>query len=78
MIHPRLERAHENYSKCKWCDAKDICLNGGSIEINCRTCKHVDMLDGGVWQCTQTGSELTLQEQEDACGQYRLDEDYFS
>jgi hypothetical protein len=74
---PRIDKATEDYFKCRFCDAKNVCF-GATIQRNCRTCKHVDIMNGGKWHCSLSHSDLDNQQQEDGCKRYALDDQYFS
>ena len=39
--------------ECKLCDALSVCFNKEPIKKSCKNCQHVDILDGGLWQCTK-------------------------
>lgn len=53
--------------KCRWCEYKEICMEGKPVEKNCRTCKFAAIHDEGQWQCAypdnMIGKYLTYLEQ---------------
>lgn len=60
--------------ECKFCQAIDICHYNAAIEINCRTCKHVDIEMAGRWSCGLLHKELSTDEQRIGCSRYELNE----
>lgn len=58
--------------QCKWCGAKPVCMDGVMPLKTCRTCKRVDILDGGKWACNLYSIELSTSQQRKACDKYEL------
>ena len=50
---PRIGNDSPMWHECKLCDALSVCFNKEPIKKSCKNCQHVDILDGGVWQCTK-------------------------
>jgi CRISPR/Cas system-associated exonuclease Cas4 (RecB family) len=75
---PRIKGASEEYYKCKFCEASEVCWRDEPIQRNCRTCNHVDILDAGKWQCSIDERFLSIEDQIKGCKKYTLDEKYFS
>ena len=63
--------------ECKFCDARDLCMDNVKPVVSCRTCQHVDILDEGKWECSRTQLNLTLQDQANGCSSYRKS-DFFT
>lgn len=72
----------EGYWKCFNCDNKNVCHNGYDPELNCRTCKFVDIAPKGEWHCSNKDHNrdkkyfkddyvLTLEEQKLGCKFYK-------
>jgi hypothetical protein len=59
-----------NKQACKWCDFKPICYEGEAILKSCRSCRRVDIEDGGKWSCSLLNKTLTIEDQEAGCSQY--------
>jgi hypothetical protein len=69
-------RLHENPKAkaafaCAWCPAFGVCHDGAWARINCRTCLHADLIDGGVTRCTKSGEALTWQQMQAGCASHR-------
>lgn len=47
-------KIHENLSHfdCKYCDAREVCHKGATMDRNCRSCKFVKPGDEKTWFCT--------------------------
>lgn len=50
---PRIGNDSPMWHECKLCDALSVCFNKEPIKKSCKNCQHVDILDGGIWQCTK-------------------------
>lgn len=37
--------------KCAYCFAKEGCHNGKPVEVNCRSCQHLEPVDNAQWFC---------------------------
>lgn len=61
----------KTWFSCKWCDYKEICHEDAKPEINCRTCEHSDIEDGGVWSCSKKDEVLPYEAQLKACRKYK-------
>ena len=58
---------------CKFCAAREQCHMDTPVEMNCRTCQHVDICEEGRWACSK-GDYLSLLEQVKGCSEYQLSE----
>lgn len=56
-----------SFFKCKMCDYKDICHNGSSAAVNCRTCVHSGPAKGGMWKCRKYNRVLDVDMQAKGC-----------
>lgn len=57
--------------KCKTCNHAPVCHEGQAPLKNCRTCKHLDVEDGGVFSCAlSNGKHLSLERQIKGCDHY--------
>ena len=74
VLLPRIGTGTASWFECKMCDARDACFRRKPIVKSCRSCKHVDVLDGGNWVCTvnEEPNFLTVQNQRDGCDDYEL------
>lgn len=68
---PRFAESSD-YPPCKWCDFKRICHSGELPIRTCRTCRHVDIKDNGVWFCTKKNKKRSAKGQAKACSNYKL------
>lgn len=71
---PRIGSGTPTWFECKLCNAKDVCFNRTPVNLNCRTCEHVDVLDEGAWSCSLKGEQLTVEDQIKGCGKYNKSE----
>lgn len=73
---PRIGNDNITWFECKMCNAKDVCFGKVSIEHECRNCQHVDVLDGGKWQCNHPicGEEFGVLQKFDPCQYYQVGE----
>jgi ribosomal protein S27E len=62
-----------SYYLCKNCSYKEVCWNNVKPQITCRTCKFVEVADGGKWSCNKHNiSILTKEMQYLGCLSYTL------
>jgi hypothetical protein len=57
---------------CKWCDARDVCHEGATVERNCRTCTSSRPVDGPQWHCGKHDELLTPEKQAAGCDDYQV------
>lgn len=60
-----------SWYECKFCEFSNICHAGELLDVNCRTCEHSDMADGGIWVCGVVEGEqhaIPKELQETGCG----------
>lgn len=69
VLLPRIGNNNKTWFECKMCDCKDECFGDKPIHKSCKNCQHVDILDGGVWECTKGHGKLS---EFNACEQYEL------
>jgi len=55
---------------CTYCQARAICWEGRPYEQNCRTCKHHEKRDSGVWYCMLHKHNRTEAQQREGCQYY--------
>jgi len=53
-----LKMFEPTWFECKFCDFRFVCHEGEPLDINCRTCEHSDLAEGGKWVCTILVGEL--------------------
>lgn len=58
--------------KCMFCNFKGVCQLNETPAQNCRTCKHVKMLDQGQWKCGLTDELKNKKGLLDGCDKYEL------
>lgn len=62
-----------SYYLCKNCDFRAICWENKEPQITCRTCKFVELEDGGKWSCRKHNIAILDKEmQYKACLSYSL------
>ena len=59
-----------NWYECKWCDHREICHGDGRPERTCRSCEHVEPIEGG-WHCQVHHETLSHATQQVGCGAYQ-------
>lgn len=81
----------KTWFECKFCDAKGVCHNDEPIEVNCRTCKYVAIIEDGKWECNHEKfyevlnaatdmvhtNTVSLYRQRTGCELYELDTESF-
>lgn len=55
---------------CAMCDHKDVCHNGVSMAINCRSCVYAEPVDKGEWQCNRVGQVIPREFVPQGCDKY--------
>jgi hypothetical protein len=58
--------------KCRFCDRHPLCHGDAKPELNCRTCKHVEVGPAGSWQCTLHRVTLDKARQASGCTDYAV------
>jgi len=69
---PRIGTGKSTWFQCKFCPAADVCYGDEMPSANCRTCKHVDILDKGKWECGLHKYSLSTEDQIFGCHEYSL------
>ena len=71
------ERAfHSTYFECKWCNARKICHEAQTVqELNCRTCKHIEVKLDAKWGCALFDIGLNEAAQRRGCSSHELIEE---
>jgi len=59
-----------SFHKCVMCDHKDVCHNGVSLAVNCRSCVYSEPVDGGEWQCNRVGQTIPRDFVPQGCDKY--------
>lgn len=70
-LYPRIGNNKPEWYECKLCEQQAVCFAQVEISHNCRTCEHVDIFEGCVWQCTRDHKNRTLPEQLKGCEHYQ-------
>ena len=74
----RIPNASPMFFECKQlCSFVDVCHKDKQPAINCRTCKHWDIEDEGLFACGLHNRELSKQDQIDGCFGYEYDRDAY-
>jgi hypothetical protein len=55
---------------CRCCKHGEICYASQPPDVTCRSCRNVNILDDGKWECDLTGFELSIDDQKAACVRY--------
>ena len=69
-LFPRIGNDSPMWHECKFCSHKDVCFGRKLPNVNCRTCQHVDMENGGIWKCGLDKKVLSFKDQKAACDMY--------
>lgn len=59
----RIGNGKKSWYECKFCGFKDICFKEEKALKNCRTCKNVNIIQDGGWECNLTNEHLSIEEQ---------------
>jgi len=70
MAEPPARQYEKSFFECKFCHLKELCHDVSAPAINCRTCKHVDLAQGGVWDCNLHKIKLSREKQLVGCDKY--------
>lgn len=62
----------ETFFKCNFCDHKPVCWLKATPVKTCRSCRNVEIMDGGKWHCKLHHEFRTSDEQLAACPQYQV------
>lgn len=87
---PPKKIGESTWFECKMCDCRGICHKSDPIRRSCRTCRHVNIVMDGKWECGNESwhniaerighdgysNTLSYDEQQAGCDQYQLDEIY--
>jgi hypothetical protein len=49
---PKKVSKKRNFYLCNMCSMQGICWDGQPTDVNCRSCKNAEPIDGGQWFCT--------------------------
>jgi len=55
--------AGRDFYACKWCDYHGICHDNEPVAINCRTCKHSQLIGNKDWGCRKHGLRMNREYQ---------------
>lgn len=55
------------FFKCKFCDYSPVCHGHKAPAVSCRTCAFVTPRSDGTWLCERHKTDLTTDDQKDAC-----------
>jgi len=58
------------WSKCRFCDFKELCHGTDMPDINCRTCLHSQALEDGSWTCNRAQAAIAITERFRGCPQH--------
>jgi hypothetical protein len=62
----------DTYQGCRGCKMKGVCKEKAAPIRTCRSCQHVEAIQGGVWMCGLLKNELTADDQLKACEHYEV------
>lgn len=57
--------------KCRFCDYRLSCQYGQPMEKKCRTCVHIQPIDGGKWRCNRWNANPPADVMKIGCDQYK-------
>lgn len=69
---PKIGNGSKTWYECKFCDYKEVCFNEQEGIKNCRTCKYVDIIQDGGWECSINKDHLSIEEQALGCDNHEL------
>lgn len=69
---PPAKIGNSTWFECKWCDYYQICHFGEVPLKNCRTCKHADIHDEGIWRCSGLKIQLAFEQQQIGCHRHKF------
>lgn len=59
--------------ECKWCDMREVCVEGKKPIKTCRSCEYVEVIPtNGEWRCSKHDKSLSQTEQLAACLDYEV------
>jgi len=61
-----------DWYECKFCTMYKLCHQGGTAEVNCRTCLHSTAERDGTWSCAKFGKTLDEATQRAGCQSHLL------
>ncbi|MEE8382680.1 MAG: hypothetical protein V3R78_12485 [Thermodesulfobacteriota bacterium] len=85
-LYPKIGTGKTTWGDCRYCPAKGVCHNNETIEMSCRTCRHVSIENEGKWRCEEpkselfrkahplTNKELTPEQLDKGCAAYELED----
>lgn len=74
---PRIGTGQISWHECRFCDFKQQCFDRKPIMETCRSCKNVEVREGGVFYCNWWDRPLELDWQKDGCDDYEFDNEFF-
>ena len=66
LLPPKLSENADNYH-CRFCQHSAVCHERKSVEKNCRTCDHSDLIQNGGWHCSRWNKKLSDAKQLKGC-----------
>ena len=66
-----VKRFTPDHYKCTWCNHHQMCHYGKEPEKSCRSCKFVNVLPNGKWECDKNGKRISTKKQLKACSKYK-------
>lgn len=70
-LPPKRLSADPTWYACRFCDFKRICHEEAAIDVNCRTCEHVELAlepgDTHVWRCNKWNAVIPPDVQRTGC-----------
>jgi hypothetical protein len=69
---PPTKKFKPTWYECGYCDARGICHQNVPVQINCRTCEFVNILNDGKWGCNDYKINLSTSQQRLGCDKYEI------
>lgn len=68
---PKKVNQKRNFFLCNMCSMQPICHDGVKTDVNCRSCKNAEPIEGGQWRCNHWGQVIPPEAILNACPEHR-------
>lgn len=69
---PPVRKYKPEHFQCTWCDHHEMCHYKKEPVKSCRSCKFVNVLPNGKWECDKNGKRISTKKQLIACSKYKV------
>ncbi len=56
--------------QCRWCDHVGVCKQDATPQKTCRSCRHLEPIPTGLWNCDRKAKIISFKKQQKACKKY--------